>query len=174
MAKSKSSFSLTACITLITSVLAFVMFFLPNIFYKLLGLSQTETTSSGWNMFMGVFSLDNASAATSRMFQSVEGLSVVNNGLAYVIGILFALSALALLACAVISLLKILGMKVDFSLVGKIAIVAAALMIIAFVMVLIRFGQMNADVETMSIGYGLIVGLIASIATAVVPMVLKK
>ena len=174
MAKSKSSFSLTACITLITSVLAFVMFFLPNVFYKVLGITETTTTSSGWNMFMGVFSLDNASAATSRMFQSIEGLKVVNNGLAYVIGILLALSAIAILACAVISLLKILGMKVDFSLVGKIGLVASALMIIAFVMVLIRFGQMNADAETMSIGYGLIVGLIASIATAVVPMVLKK
>ena len=170
MAKSKSSFSLTACITLITSVLAFVMFFLPNVFYKVLGITETTTTSSGWNMFMGVFSLDNASAATSRMFQSIEGLKVVNNGLAYVIGILLALSAIAILACAVISLLKILGMKVDFSLVGKIGLVASALMIIAFVMVLIRFGQMNADAETMSIGYG----LIASIATAVVPMVLKK
>ena len=166
MAKSKSSFSLTACITLITSVLAFVMFFLPNMIYKA-SLGSTEigrTNASGWNLFTGVFSLDNANEATKIMFND-------GNALAYIAGILLAISAIAVLACAVISLLKMLGMKVDFSLVGKIGLVASALMIIAFVMVLIRFGQFHGEGV---LGYGLIVGLIASIATAVVPMVLKK
>ena len=167
MAKSKSSFSVTACVTWITSVLAFVMFFLPNMIYKV-SLGSTEvgrTNASGWNLFTGVFSLDNANEATKIMFNN-------GNALAYIAGILLAISAIAVLACAVISLLKMLGMKVDFSLVGKIALVASALMIIAFVMALIRFGQFQVGEGVL--GYGLIVGLIASIATAVVPMVLKK
>ncbi|MGN1227485.1 MAG: hypothetical protein ACI4TX_02455 [Christensenellales bacterium] len=171
MAKSKSSFSLTAILTLLTSVLGVVMFFLPNFYYS--GTLTGTATSSGLNMFTGVFSLDGASAATNAMYVSMESLQPVYNALAYIIGILFVLSAICLLACVVLSLLKILGIKVNYSLVGKIAMIASILLLIVLVLALIRFGQVNTEYFSLAFGYGFIVALISAIATAILPLALK-
>lgn len=169
MAKSKVKFDLTACVTFVASLIGLVMFFLPNLYLTLTVGPVSETyTASGWQMFMGVFGSDNAGLLAEGLFSNF----VSGEALAYVVGIALALAAIALVACMVLSVLQILGVKCNFSLVGKIAIVASILMVVALVFALIRFGQMDA--EGLALGYGLIVGLIASIATAVVPMVLKK
>lgn len=179
MAKSKFKFSLTAVVTLVTGILGFVMFFLPNLYYGVKTLAGTETgNASGLDMFLGVFSLDNANDMTLSMFIhdaniTLSGIEYVYNALAYIIGILFVLAALCLIACAVLSALKLFGVNVNYDLVRILAMVATALLVIALVLVLIRFGQIANEDVSLSLGYGLIVGLIASIATAVVPMVLK-
>lgn len=168
MAKSKGKFNLTACITLITSLLGFIMFFLPNLQFTITLLGSKATyTSSGMNMLSGMFDIDNANEATVAMFDGTNG-----NGLAYIIAILFVISAIALLVCAVFSCLELLGVKSKFDLVSKIAIVASILLAIALIVALIRFGQI--DGPSSALGYGLILGLICAIATAIVPMVIKK
>jgi len=162
MAKSKSNLNLVALITFLTSILGIVMFFLPNISYKLL---NSVDNASGFDIFAGVFGTDNAGVATTVFFAD-------GNGLAYVVGILLLISIICLLVCAVMSCLKLVNVKCNYSLVKIIACIASLLLVVAMIFMFIRFGQIQ--VGALTIAYGFIVLLLSTIATAIVPLIIKK
>lgn len=168
MAKSKKSFDLITIIALFTSLLGFIMFFLPNFFVS-------DKYTSGLNMFTAMFDIENADTISYYLyFDGLKNLEPVYNALAYIIGILLFISAVCLIISAVMYCLKLFGVKVDVSIASKLAICASILMVLVLILGLIRFGQVNNSYISCSFGYAFIIGFVMAIATALIPMALKK
>lgn len=66
------------------------------------------------------------------------------------------------------SVMQIIGMKVNDRLVRLLTYIATACMVVAFIAIVIKVPQANGDSSVLAISYGAIVSLVALIGASVV------